>query len=279
MSASSVLRRLFLITLSGAIVVALSASPAEAKKKKKAKKKSDTEVSAASEAGSKSKKKKKTKASKEEAAVETSKTKKERKEIPEDDAPAPKAAAPAKAAAKAAPVAAPAAAAPAVQPAPAVAEALPPPPIPPADDAETAISRSAGLGRLKLQHVNEVTTSFRLYKLAYDLNNHPIFPEVGKPDADLTKKTIPIWEGVLPIGENEIKVTAVYKGVGSFIFAYLNDMTFVKTDTTKVKVVEGATTTLSVLGQEDTSPFTATEDRPHFDYRAETSTAKSAFIR
>jgi hypothetical protein len=135
------------------------------------------------------------------------------------------------------------------------------------EEAEEERSRTAGLGRVKIEHVNDMVASFKLVKVFYELNTHSIYPDPQKPPADFTQKTIPIWEGVLPIGENDLKVTAVYKGVGSALFAYLNDMTFTKTDTTKVKVLEGQETTVTVISEEDTSPFTTTEDRPRFDYR------------
>jgi hypothetical protein len=287
MTRSHAFRRLLVMFLSGAVIVALAAAPAEAKKKKK-KKSADTETSAKADSGDKKEgdkkddgegKKTSKKSSRKSEDADTgdkkdddkkaASKKKARKEFDEDDATA------AKPAGKAAPAPAPTAAS---VPASAPAD-VPPPPVPPADDAETMISRTAGLGRVKVQHVNEMGSSFRLTKLAYDLNGHSIFPEPGKPDPDLTQKTIPVWEGVLPIGENELKVSALYKGVGGGFFAYLNDMSFPKTDTTKIKVTEGATTTVTVLGQEDTSPFTATEDRPHFDYRSESAPTKTANIR
>jgi hypothetical protein len=187
------------------------------------------------------------------AQAASAKKKKKKKAEPAPAAPAPAAAA----------TPAPAAEAPAampVTPTPTAAELA-------EEEAEEERSRTAGLGRVKIEHVNDMVSNFKLVKVFYTLNSHSIYPDPQKPPADFSQKTIPIWEGVLPIGDNDLQVTAVYKGVGSALFAYLNDMTFTKTDKTTVKVTEGQETTVTVISEEDTSPFTMTEDRPRFDYR------------
>jgi hypothetical protein len=144
------------------------------------------------------------------------------------------------------------------------------------EEAEEERSRTAGLGRVKIEHVNEMGTGFKLVKVFYELNNHSIFPDAQKPPPDFSQKTLAIWDGVLPIGDNDLKITAVFRGIGSGLLTYMNDMTFTKTDTVKVKVTEGQETSVTVISEEDSSPLTATEDRPRFDYRFATAPMQAA---
>jgi len=143
------------------------------------------------------------------------------------------------------------------------------------DAEEEEIIRSAGLGYLKIEHFNQMGRDFRLDRVLYSVNGHLVFPDPAKPLADYETNRFVVWEGVIPVGENEVTVTAIYHGVGFFPFSYLSDMTFTKTDTHKITVGEGSQTTLEVTGDENGSWLTEMANRPQFEFKVENGPMKT----
>lgn len=120
-----------------------------------------------------------------------------------------------------------------------------------------------------IAHSNEMGSSFRLIKIIYSLDGTQVLARADDAGEDLYKtKSFDVFAGPIAPGNHTLSATAVYRGHGYGVFAYLSKYTFTARGNASFSAGEGKTTKVDCRAYEKGGPSTQLEKRPALDCKA-----------